>query len=343
MLDRSQKLALYMEDSLGKQEGKMGSGVLRYSPNEIVCVIDSTKVGIAEADLPPMARKCPIVATIDEAKSLGADAVVLGIAPPGGLIPQAWYAHLDRAIELGMSLVNGLHEQLRLRYPNLSPGQWIWDIRQEPAGLQPGRGLARGLSNRRLLMIGTDMSIGKMTAGLEIWRHAREQGVNSEFVATGQIGITVTGRGIPLDAIRLDYACGAVEREVMAAKEADLIVVEGQGSLVHPGSTANLPLIRGTVPTHFILCHRAGQETLYRLTDVKIPPLEKLIRLYEDLSECGGTYPRAKTTAVCLNTAQLKSDEEAQRACEEIENKLSIPCVDPIRHGPARLVASVLG
>ena len=342
MLDRGHKIALYMEDSLGKQEGKMGSGVLRYSPNEIACVIDSTQAVRPKSEQPTMPRECPIVSTIDEAHALGATVLVLGIAPPGGQIPPAWYVHIDRAVQLGMSLVNGLHEQLNLRYPSLSASQWVWDIRQEPKGLLPGRGLAGELSNRRLLMIGTDMSIGKMTAGLEIWRSAKEMGVNAEFVATGQIGITVTGRGVPLDAVRLDYACGAIEREVMDAKDAELIVVEGQGSLVHPGSTANLPLIRGSIPTHFVMCHRAGQESLYRIPAVKIPPLNRLIGLYEDLSECAGVYPRAKTAGVCLNTAHLASDSEALNACRRIEDELGIPCVDPIRHGPERIVDAVL-
>ena len=167
-------------------------------------------------------------------------------------------------------------------------GQWIWDIRQEPPGLGIAAAAAAGLSNRRLLLVGTDMAIGKMTAGLEIWHAARQAGIAAEFVAPGQIGIVITGHGIPLDAIRVDYACGAVEKEVLAVKDADLVIVEGQGSLAHPGSTSTLPLIRGACPTHLILCHRAGMTTLdtVRANSIRVPPLLDLIHLYETLASC---------------------------------------------------------
>jgi uncharacterized NAD-dependent epimerase/dehydratase family protein len=152
----------------------------------------------------------------------------------------------------------------------------------------------------------------------------------------------VTGRGIPLDAIRLDFASGAVQREVMRTPEAPLVVVEGQGSLIHPGSSANLPLLRGTCPTHFVLCHRAGQEHLYWLTHVKIPALRKVIDLYEEVGEAAGTFPRPKTVAVSLNTFHIPSDEEALAACRRIEDDLGLSCTDPIRHGAERLLDAVM-
>ena len=325
------------------QPGKMGHGVIRYSPNPLVCVIDSVHAGSDMATVAGMPKAVPIVATIREARELGADVLLLGIAPGGGLIPQEWYGAIDEAVGLGMSVLNGLHDHLAPRYPDLVEGQWVWDVRTEPAGISPSTGAAMRLSNRRLLMVGTDMSIGKMTAGLEIYRVARERGVRTEFVATGQIGITVTGRGVPLDAIRLDFAGGSIEREVLlASEEADLVIVEGQGSLAHPASSANLPLLRGSMPTHLVMCHRAGQESLFRMPEVRIPPLRDLIQLYEDTASACGTFPRPKTVAVALNTFHLTSAEEADAACRTIEDDLGFPCADPVRHGPDRLVDAVL-
>src|SRR5690349_12592484 len=118
MLRRDQPLAIYMEGALGELFGKMGYGVLRYSLNPIAAVIDSRKVGEDIVQVTGIDRRCPIVATVDEAKALGAEAVILGIANPGGIIPPEWYPALDRSVELGLSLVNGLHERLSLRYPH---------------------------------------------------------------------------------------------------------------------------------------------------------------------------------------------------------------------------------
>jgi len=352
MLKRDQRLAIFMEGNTTGQAGKMGFGVIRYSQNPIVCVIDSGTAGRDMAEVADMPRAVPIVATVKDAVAMGAEVMVLGIAPQGGLVPAEWYPAIDTAVQCGLSIVNGLHDLLAPRYPDLREGQWIWDVRMEPAGLQPSTGAALGIPVPRVLLIGTDMSIGKMTAGLEIHRVARERGIRSEFVATGQIGITLTGRGVPLDAIRLDYAGGSIEREVLRAAYgsddttgevvSDLIIVEGQGSLIHPASSANLPLLRGSVPTHLVLCHREGQEHIYRNVNVKIPPLRDVIRLYEDVAEACGTFLRPKTAAVALNTFHVQSDDEALAACRRVEDDLGIPCADPVRHGPGHLLDALL-
>ncbi|MFY9235480.1 MAG: DUF1611 domain-containing protein [Fimbriimonadaceae bacterium] len=355
MLERHQKLALYMEGALTEAPGKMGFGLLRYSPNPVACVIDSRYAGQNVQDVIDTPRSCPVVATIAEAVALGSEVFVLGIAPAGGLIPEEWWPVIDDAVASGLSIVNGLHDPIGPRYPGLFPhppapsprhepfaergrlGQWIWDIRIEPSGLGVGTAAAAGLTNRRVLMIGTDMNVGKMTAGLEIHRLALERGIKSEFVATGQIGVTIMGSGVPLDAVRVDFASGAMEREMLRTKEADLVIVEGQGALIHPGSTANLPLLRGTCPTHLILCHRARQGTLQRNPSIKIPPLRDYLKLYEDLSEACGTFPRPVSVGVALNTANLPEDA-AQAEIERIEETTGLPCTDPVRFGAAQLL-----
>ena len=342
MLRRTQNLAIYMEGAVRGYGGKMGFGILRYSPNRTVCVIDSENAGGDMKEVAGMPRSCPIVSNVQEAYALGAEVFVLGIAPPGGLIPSPWYVAIDQAVDLGLSVINGLHDLLGHRYQDLKQGQWIWDIRVEPPGLKPGTGLAASLSNRRVLLIGTDMAVGKMTAGLEIYRTAREQGVRAEFVATGQIGITITGAGVPLDAVRVDFSTGAIEQEVMRYRDAEVVIVEGQGSLNHPGSTATLPLLRGSMPTHLVLCHRAGQASLTTLPHVPIAPLGDLIRLYEQLASVTGIFPCPTTVGVALNTSHLECDEEALLACEAIEQELGLPCVDPVRHGSERLVERLM-
>jgi len=331
-----------MEGAVRSYGGKMGFGILRYSPNPVVCVIDSETAGQDMRDVAGVPRSCPIVASVEDAYALGAQVFVLGIAPPGGLIPKPWFEVIDRAIDLGLSVVNGLHDLLGPHYPNLKPGQWVWDIRIEPEGLKPGTGAAASLTNRRLLMVGTDMAIGKMTAGLEIYRTARESGINTEFVATGQIGITITGAGIPLDAIRVDFSAGAVEREVIRYQHAELVIIEGQGSLGHPASTATMPLLRGSMPTHLVLCHRAGQTHLTMMPNVPVAPLGDLIRLYEDLASVTGLFPRPTTVGVALNTSHIESDDEALAACQAIEAEVGLPCVDPVRHGCQVLVDRTL-
>lgn len=340
MLQRDQKIAIYMEGALEEGFGKMGFGVLRFSPNPVVCVVDSANAGKDAADVTGIPRSVPVVASVEKARDLGADVLVLGIAPPGGLIPQEWYATLDRAVELGLCLVNGLHDMLAPRYLDLAEGQWVWDIRKEPEGIGVGYAEARHLRNRRVLFVGTDMSVGKMTAGLAVWKAALERGVKAEFIATGQVGIVITGRGVAVDCVRLDFAAGAIEREVMAVSRSELVLVEGQGSLVHPGSSANLALIRGTVPTHLVLCHRAGMDVCPRIPWLKIPPLLDLIRLNEDVAEACGTFQRPVTVGVCLNTAGI-DDAQAAEAVAQTESETGLPTTDPVRHGPEKILKAL--
>ena len=342
MLDPAQPIALFTEGTMGKINAKMAEGILRYGRNPVVAVIDSTQAGKRVRDLTPIASDVPVVATLAEAQALGAEVLVLGTAPSGGRLPPEWVAVLDQAIDTGMSLVNGMHDRLQPRFADrLRAGQWVWDLRV-PQGDAPPIAMARAanLNNRRVLMVGTDMAIGKMTAGLELTRSLRELGRDAEFLATGQTGIAITGRGIPLDAIRVDHAGGAVERMVLEAAAHEIVVIEGQGSLLHPGSTATLPLMRGSCATHLILCHRAGMQTLDELEQVRIPPLREVIALNEAMARAAGALTPAPVVAIALNTARL-SAAESEAAVKAVEDDTGLPATDPVRYGAEKLARAV--
>lgn len=338
MLKPDQSLAIFMEENLGESEGKMGYGVMRYSPNPVTCVIDSRYAGKQVNDVVDLPRDCPVVANVEEARQLGADVLVLGIAPTGGRLPEPWLIQLEKALDLGMSLANGLHDDLNARFGHLlNEDQWIWDIRHPGEAPPITSADAAKLDNKRVLLIGTDMAIGKMTAGLEIYRWVRDQGKQSAaFLATGQIGITITGRGIPLDGIKIDHAVNAVSTLVTSAAEDDIVFIEGQGSLLHARSSATLALMRGSCPTHFILCHRAGMENLDQMPEIKVPDLNEFIKLNEDLASACGTYPRPKTLGIALKTAHL-SDEEARAAIADLEDETGLPVTDVVRYGAEKL------
>lgn len=341
MLKPGTRLALYMERAFSEGTGKLGLGVLRYSPNPVVCLVDSDSAGKSCRELTGMDTECPLVPDVSAAARLGAEALVLGTAPPGGKVPADWWPALDQAVAQGLSLVNGSHDRLAQRYPELRSGQFVWDVRTEPEGLSVGTAAARLHGNKRVLMIGTDMSVGKMTAGLEITKSARQKGIKAAFVATGQTGIVICGSGVPLDAVRLDFASGAIEAEMVKCQHSELVVIEGQGSLIHPGSSANLPLLRGGCPTHLVLCHRANMDTLARIEWVKVPDLLGLASLYEDLAEACGVFPRPRTVGVCLNTGHMAA-EDATAAIDGLQQKLGLPVCDPVRQGAGEIVDAVL-
>jgi len=342
MFDPNQKLAIYMEGALDNDSGKMGFGLMRFSKHPIVCVIDSKYAGKTVREAVSLPYDIPIVATVDEALRLAAEILVLGIAPSGGRFPEEWNAPISHALKNGLSLINGLHDDLQARFGHLLNGNRIWDVRKPKAAYPIAKAKAAKLHNKRILMIGTDMAVGKMTAGLELYASLKARGLAVGFVPTGQIGITLMGNGIPLDAIKVDQAAGAVEEAVLAEADKDIVIVEGQGSLAHPGSTATLPLMRGSQPTHLILCHKAAHSHLrYPVSHVPIPPLDDFIRLNEAVATvCGSLHP-AKTVGIALNTIGL-GDEEAKAKAKEIEQLTQLPTTDLIRFDDERLVEAIL-
>ncbi len=327
---------------MGSINAKMAEGVLRYARNPIVAVIDTKLAGNRVSEVCSVRSDVPIVATLDEAVSMGAKVLVLGTAPSGGRMPADWITMLSTAIDAGLSIVNGMHDRLNDMFGDqLRPGQWIWDIRT-PVGDMPDIATARAaaLGNIKVLMIGTDMAVGKMTAGLEIHKSLLSQGANAVFLATGQIGMTIIGGGIPLDAYRVDYASGAVERMVMDAGDADIMIIEGQGSLLHPGSTATLPLMRGSCANKMILCHRAGMEVLDTAGEIKIPTLGDVIALNEMTASANGTLTEAKVVGIALNTSAL-DQPSALAEIARLEADLGLPVQDTVRFGAEKLARAV--
>lgn len=341
MFDSAQKLCIYMEGALDNDSGKMGFGLMRFSKHPITCVIDSNFAGSTVRKAVNLPYDIPIVGTIDEAIAKKSEVMVLGIAPSGGKFPDTWDEPISLALKNGLSLINGLHDDLNARFGHRLIQNTIWDVRKPKPSYPIATGKCAGLENKRILMIGTDMASGKMTAGLELYAALKAMGLKVGFVPTGQIGITLMGTGIPLDAIKVDQAAGAVEEAVLAEGDKDIVIIEGQGSLAHPGSTATLPLIRGSQPTHFILCHKAAHSHLrFPVSHIQIPPLDQFIALNEQVAQVSGTQNTAKTIGVALNTVGL-DDKEALMKIEEIENLTGLPTTDVVRFGIQKLVDTV--
>src|SRR5205807_5403107 len=136
------------------------------------------------------------------------------------------------------------------------------DLRKPPDELSTATGENLAVPATIVLTVGTDCAIGKMTMGLELDLEARRRGIKSEFVPTGQTGIAIAGWGISVDAVVADFIAGAAERLVLEGVErgGELLLVEGQGSLLHPYySGVTLGLVHGSAPHAYILCHKAGE------------------------------------------------------------------------------------
>ena len=340
-----QRVAILLHEGIKGPHGKTGLALLRYGEAPIVAVIDQQSAGESLAKLTGITRDIPIVDSVAAALPYTPEVLVIGIAPSGGTLPDWCWQEVEQAVAAGLSVVNGLHTPMET-VPELRSilreGQWIWDLRREPANLPIASGQARSLPCRRVLTVGTDMGAGKMSTSLELNWAARRRGWSSKFLATGQAGIMIAGDGVPLDAVRVDFAAGAVEQLVVRfGKNYDILHIEGQGSLLHPGSTATLPLIRGSQPTQMVLVHRAGQTHVRNHPSVRIPPLPDVVRLYEAVASAAGAFANVRVVAIALNTAHLDFPS-AQLAIEQTQAETGLPCTDPVRFDAETLLDAVM-
>lgn len=342
--DATDRLAILLHGGISGIHGKTGLALLRFAPDRSVVVIDRETAGGNLSELTGIALNHPIeiVRSAQEALAFKPQTLALGLAALGGKLPEDWIPDMQTALRGGLNILNGLHSSLstdpRLA-PHIQPDRWIWDMRKEPTGLVSGMGLARLLPCKRVLFVGTDMSIGKMSAAIAFDRAAKARGLRSKFMATGQTGMMLEGDGIPLDAIRVDFASGAVQQELIAcAKDRDVVFIEGQGSLLNPASTATLPLLRGSQPTHLVLVHRAQMHHLRDFKWVKIPPLREVIAMYESIASAGGALAPVRVGCIAINTHGL-SDAEARYELERIEAETGLPTEDVVRWGAEKLLS----
>jgi len=333
------RYAILAEGMLTGTNGKTAHGVLRYRGESVAAVIDSVHAGRSVDDVMPwLGSRAPIVASLDEALALGANALLIGVATEGGHLPKPFRRTVLAAVDRGLEVVNGLHEFLRDDEEIVAraqrSGARLWDVRIPPEDIPLFSGAAYDVRAEIVLAIGSDCAVGKMTAMLEIERAARTGGARLEFVATGQTGILIAGKGIAVDRVISDFVTGAAEQLVLqASPDADVLLVEGQGSILHPAyAPVTFGLLYGSAPDALLLCHRA-RKTHIDGFDVELPDLPELIRAHEALLE---RIKPARVVAVALDTSAL-DPEQARQAIAQASQATGLPVDDPVRNGGAAL------
>lgn len=334
------KIAILAEGSFSVLSAKTAVGVLRYSPHEVVAVVDSQHAGKTVEEVLGFGGSIPVVATMEEALKNGPQVLLIGIAPTGGQLPQEWRHFVVEALEARLDVWSGMHAFLgddnEFAALAETKGVRLWDVRRPRPDLIVGAGKALKARALVVLTVGSDCNVGKMTVALELEKYVNKQGYKAGFVATGQTGILIEGRGTPLDAIPGDFMCGEIERLVMELDDdgCDVIFVEGQGSIVHPGfGPVTLGLMLGSMPDAYVLCHQPTRKTFRPGHDIALPPLPMVMKQYEQLMEY---FKAPKVQSVALNTYDL-TEEQAANEVDEIGRMLDLPTTDAVRYGVEKL------
>jgi len=320
---------LFIGDAPDQLAAKTAAGVAFWRPE---ACLGQLRLPDCKADL-----KLPDM-TVGEAANAGVKTIIVGTTNRGGVLGEGWEPLLMQALELGMDLASGLHHRLSdipaLRETAARCGRQIADVRHPDREFPVGNGLKR--PGKRLLTVGTDCSIGKMFTALAIDKELRARDKKSDFRATGQTGILIAGDGVSIDAVVSDFVSGAVEWLCPANEPDHWDVIEGQGSLFHASyAGVTLGLIHGAQPDALVVCHEPTRPHMRGLPTYKLPDLKSCIERNVEAAQL--TNPAARCVGLSINTGGLDG-AAARDYLRETEDRLALPCVDPVRTGVGAIV-----
>ena len=329
IVEYSLPYAVFLGDASDEIYTKTAFGLIQWRRESCVGQIrlPGCKVDTGVADL-----------SLSQAKSAGVRSLIVGSAAVGGAIPPHWIATLCEAALLGIDIVAGLHVRLadlpRLGQAAATGGARLIDVRVPPAGLPVGTGRKR--TGLRLLTVGTDCACGKKYTALALEQEMRERRIKCDFRASGQTGIMIAGKGVPMDCVVADFVTGAAE-VLSPDNDADhWDLIEGQGGIFHPGFLqVTIGLLVGSQPDAFVVCHDPLHKEVLGCPGFPIPSIQAVIDRTMSIGRL--TNPAIRCVGIAVNTSKISRDARAQLR-NQYETELALPCVDPLIDGVAPIV-----
>lgn len=342
------KALVYADGAFNTPEGKTAHGLVRFTERyDVVGVIDHIYAGQDAGNiLDGNSSGIPVFATLDDAMTgLRPEnlpqTLVVGLAPDGGRLPPEAKETLKAALERGMNIDSGLHDFLHKDETLMAiaekNGCRVRDIRRTPDrdDLHFFNGKIEKVDCLKLAVLGTDSAIGKRTTAWIIVHGIRKIGLKAEMVGTGQTAWMQGAKySMIMDSCINDFVSGEIEHAVYEAwqnESPDIIVIEGQGSLMNPAYPGGFEILAAGRPDFVILQHAPKREEYDGFPGYRLHPLPEQINAIETLSG------KNKVIAVTVNHEGLGKDEIGH-ACEVITQETGLPAFDVLEFGADPLV-----
>jgi uncharacterized NAD-dependent epimerase/dehydratase family protein len=347
---RAATAVVYCEANFGAIDGKTANGLVRHSEKyEILSVIDSEKAGLdAGLVLGEEPNAIPICRNLaDSIARAGCvpDYFIFGMAPASGVLSSHERGLVLGAIDLGMNIVNGLHEFLNddpvFVAASTAKNVEILDVRKPRAkkDLRLFSGRIAEVTCPRIAVLGTDCAIGKRTTSTILTQALNDSGLKAVMVGTGQTGLIQGARyGLALDAVPSQFCAGEMEAAMLEAFEGenpDVIIIEGQGALSHPAFSTSSFILRGSCPDGVVLQHSPMRKSRCDFDQLPMPIPATEINLIQ-------TFSDTKVIGLTINHEHMTAAEVAV-AISRYERELGIPVTDALTDSPIHLVEMVLG
>lgn len=342
---------VYCAGAFNTPSGKTAHGLVRFTERyKVLAVIDHVYAGKdARGLLDGVMTGIPVVADLEEALSTaahqgGAEALVIGLAPDGGRLPDEAREVVRQALLAGLHVDSGLHDFLSddpilvqlAKENNLR----IRDIRKPPErkDLHFFSGKIEEVKCLKLAILGTDSAIGKRTTAWIIVHGLRKAGLKAEMIGTGQTAWMQGAKySIVLDSLINDFVSGEIEHAVHEAwthEQPDAIILEGQGSLMNPAYPGGFELLAAGRPDYVILQHAPKRLEYDGFPGYILHPLDHQIKAIEFLSG-------RKVIAITVNHEDMKPSEIPE-ACAMIMHQTGLPAFDVLHDGPEGLLNTIL-
>ena len=340
---------IYCEGAFNTTNGKTAHGLVRFTDRyQVLSVIDSRYAGQDAGEvLDGKASQIPIFQSLDQALQQAdgsgqpASHFVVGLAPDGGRLPASAYRAVSSAISFGLNVDCGLHDYLsedpELMKLATKDRVKIRDIRKPPPinELHFFSGRIEKVRSLKIAVLGTDSAIGKRTTAWLMVNGFRQAGISAEMIGTGQTAWMQGARyGIIMDSLVNDFVAGEIEHAVWRAwdeKKPEVIVIEGQGSLMNPAYPGGFEILAAGRPDIIVLQHAPARMEYDGFPGYPIQPLAQQIEVIELLSG-------KPVAAVTINHENLSS-EQVPLVCSAIKPVAGLPAFDVLRDGPQELIA----
>jgi uncharacterized NAD-dependent epimerase/dehydratase family protein len=339
---------VYCEGAFGSPYGKTAHGLVRRTNRyRVLSVVDSSTAGRDAGEiLGERPAGIPVVASIGEAiaqakgDGLRATHLVVGLAPDAGRLSANARRDIITAIEAGLNIVSGLHDFLSddeeiVKLADLHDVE-IRDVRRSPPReeLHFFTGKIEEVTSLKVAVLGTDSAVGKRTTAWSLVEASKAAGFSTELVGTGQTAWMQGVRfGVVMDSLINDFVSGEIEHAVWSAwKEAsvDVIVIEGQGSLMNPGYPGGYEILAAGRPDVVVLQHAPKRKEYDGFPGYPIHPIRQQIEAVELISG-------KPVVAIALNHEGMVPGEIPD-ACRRLKEEVGLPVVDVLIDGADVLV-----
>lgn len=343
---------VYCEGAFGSTNGKTAHGLVRRTRRyRVAATVDSTCSGRDAGEFldgsPNGISIEPSIASAIarcRARAIEPTHLVIGLAPDGGRMSLSTRQHVIEAIDAGLHVDAGLHDFLTddrgIAELAAQRGVRLRDVRKPP-----GRELLHAFTGKieqvdclKVAVLGTDSAVGKRTTAWILVDALLRLGKKAELIGTGQTAWMQGARyGIILDSLVNDFVAGEIEHAVWSAWQAerpDVLVIEGQGSLMNPAYPGGLEILAASRPNCIVLQHAPARKEYDGFPGFPIHPLNVQIHALELVSG-------KPVVAVTVNPERL-ADSQIASACGDIHSSTGRPAWNVLRDGADALARWIL-